>query len=196
MKVLMISGSRNSDGQTARAADALLEGAVKAGAEVEKIFLPELNIERCRQCENTGWGQCKSESRCIIEDDMVSIFEKIVAANGIIFATPVYFGDLSESMRSFIDRTRRLCTRGGWNEEIKGKPVIGLCVAGNSGRGATECCAIMDKMLTRSGFFLADFFPARRQNLEAKIPGLRIAGEWLAGLEPHIEKLPGAQQPR
>ncbi len=187
MKTLIISGSRNAEGQTARAADAVLEGAIKAGAEVERIFLPELAIERCRQCENTGWGKCKSESRCVILDDHVSIFEKIVEANGVIFATPVYFGDLSESMRSFIDRMRRLCTRGGRGEEIKGKPVIGLCVAGNSGRGATECCAIMDKMLSRSGFFLADMFPVRRQNLEAKLSGLRLAGEWLAGLEPYDE---------
>lgn len=184
MKVLMISGSRNAEGQTARAADAVLEGAVKAGAEVERVFLPELAIERCRQCEDTGWGQCKSESSCIIEDDLVSIFKKIVDADGVIFATPVYFGDLSESMRSFIDRMRRLCTRGGWTEQIKGKPVIGLCAAGNSGGGSTEACAIMDKMLSRSGFFLADMFPVKRQNLEAKLPGLSIAGEWLAGLGP------------
>ena len=73
MRILMISGSRNPRGQTARAADALLEGATEAGGEVERVFLPALSIERCRQCEDSGWGLCREEGRCVIDDDFAAI---------------------------------------------------------------------------------------------------------------------------
>ena len=55
MNILMISGSRNPEGQTAQAAGVLLEGASEAGIEGEMIFLPQLNIERCRQCDDDGY---------------------------------------------------------------------------------------------------------------------------------------------
>lgn len=63
INVLMISGSRNPEGQTARAADAILTGVEKAGGKVGRFFLPSSRIERCRQCENDGWGMCRREGR-------------------------------------------------------------------------------------------------------------------------------------
>ena len=54
MRTVIISGSRNPDGQTARAAEALLEGLASAGADGEMLFLPSKNIERCRQCDQAG----------------------------------------------------------------------------------------------------------------------------------------------
>ena len=50
MNILFVSGSRNPEGRTARAVNAVLEGAKEAGSDVELVFLPELNLERCRQC--------------------------------------------------------------------------------------------------------------------------------------------------
>ena len=73
MRILLISGARNPSGQTSKAADALLRGANNAGATAEQILLPTLKIERCRQCEANGWGLCRAEGRCIIEDDFASI---------------------------------------------------------------------------------------------------------------------------
>ena len=101
MRVLMISGSRNPDGQTARAANAFLEGVKDAGGESELIALPPMKIERCRQCENDGWGICRSEGRCIIKDDLAGLVAKIKAADAVVFATPVYWSDLSESLQAF-----------------------------------------------------------------------------------------------
>ena len=69
MNILIVSGSRNPEGQTARAVNAVLEGAKEAGSDVELVFLPALNLERCRQCDQNGWGICKSEGRCVAEDD-------------------------------------------------------------------------------------------------------------------------------
>ena len=86
MKTIILSGSRNPDGQTARAANALLQGFVGQG---EQIFLPQLNIERCRQCDERGWGICRTEGKCVIEDDFASLVGKIREAAAVIFATPV-----------------------------------------------------------------------------------------------------------
>jgi multimeric flavodoxin WrbA len=60
MQIIMISGSRNRKGRTARAIEAIGKGVAKAGGKSESIFLPELAIERCRQCDKEGWGICKS----------------------------------------------------------------------------------------------------------------------------------------
>ena len=47
MKILMLSGSRNPEGQTARAANGILTGVTQAGGDVESIFLPTLEIKNC-----------------------------------------------------------------------------------------------------------------------------------------------------
>ena len=58
MKALVISGSRNSEGRTASLIKALCKGIGNAGGESEIIYLPQVNIDRCRQCNEDGWGIC------------------------------------------------------------------------------------------------------------------------------------------
>lgn len=180
MRVLLISGSRNPDGQTARAADAILDGVARTGGNVDRVFLPTLDIQRCRQCEDTGWGQCRDEGSCVIEDDFASLVEQIRAADAVVFATPVYYSSLSESLRAFTDRLRRTCMHQAGRSGIEGKPAIGLCVAGGGGGGAPACCVDLETVMSRCELDVVDMIPARRQNLEAKLPRLRLAGGWLA----------------
>lgn len=180
MTVLMISGSRNPDGQTARAADAILAGIAEASSDVERVFLPDLSIERCRQCNDNGWGLCRKEGRCVIDDDFGNLVAKMRTANAIIVATPVYFSDLSESLRAFLDRLRRTCIHEAGLESLKGKPVIGLCVAGGGGGGAPACCLSLEQVLAKCGFDVVDMIPVKRQNLEAKLKRLELAGRWLS----------------
>ncbi len=59
MKILFISGSKNREGRTAGAINTIIEAAEKAGAETETVFLPELKLEHCRQCDADGWGICR-----------------------------------------------------------------------------------------------------------------------------------------
>ena len=180
MKALMIAGSRNPEGQTARAANAVLAGYERAGGEVESLYLPGMHLERCRQCGDTGWGTCRSEGHCVIDDEMDAVVAKIVAADVIVWATPVYYGDLSESLRTLTDRLRRCATHMADPAGIKGKPVVGVCVAGGGGGGAPNCCQSLEKVLSHTGFSVVDLVPVRRQNLEAKRPRLELLGEWLA----------------
>ena len=180
MKALVISGSRSPEGQTARAAGAVMEGLKASGGQVEQVFLPQMKIERCRQCDEKGWGICRSEGRCVIEDDFASLVEKISAADAVIFATPVYFSDLSESLRAFLDRLRRTCMNPAGKEKVNGKRAIGVCVAGGGGGGAPMCCESLERVLRICGFDILDLIPVRRQNLDFKTSILRSTGQWLA----------------
>lgn len=180
MKFAIILGSRNPDGQTARAAQAVRDGLIAGGGEGQLVYLPQLEIECCRQCDANGWGTCRSEGRCVIEDDLASIADQIRDADAVVFATPVYFSDLSESMRAFTDRLRRICRVQESRRGIEGKPTIGVCVAGGGGGGAPACTVSLEKVLRTCGFDVVDMIPARRQNLDLKTEILKTTGRWLA----------------
>ncbi len=180
MKTILICGSRNPNGQTAQAAGAVMKGLAKAGASAERVFLTTLKLERCRQCDDDGWGLCRKQGRCVIDDDMSGLVEKIRQADAVVFATPVYYSDLSESLYAFTDRLRRICMHQAGQVSIKGKPAIGVCVAGGSGGGSVTCCVNLEKVMTYCGLDVVDMISVRRQNLQAKLPALELAGQWLA----------------
>jgi multimeric flavodoxin WrbA len=159
---------------------ALLSGAESEGAQTEVIYLPTMHLERCRQCDLAGWGTCRQVGRCVIDDDLASIAEKIRQADAVVFATPVYWADLSESMRAFLDRLRRTCRHENSKQGIEGKRAIGICVAGGGGGGAPNCAMSMERVLQICGFDVVDMVPARRQNLAMKTEILAIVGKWLA----------------
>jgi NAD(P)H-dependent FMN reductase len=191
MKTLVISGSRNPEGRTASLINALCRGVTNAGSDSEVVYLPQINIEVCRQCNDDGWGICREEEKCVIEDDFMLVVEKIDNADVVVFANPVYFGDLSESMKAFLDRFRRVRTTiprgplppggppGPFNNDT-GPIAVGLCYAGGSGNGTTSCCMNLEKILQTCSFDVVDMIPVRRQNLEAKIKIMELTGEWLA----------------
>ncbi len=179
MKVMMISGSRNPAGRTAQCANAIAKGLAEAGATSELVFLPAMKIERCRQCEADGWGICRREGRCIIDDDFAVLLEKMKAADAVVFANPVYFRDLSDSMRSFLDRVRRLKFMQP-DRPMEGKPAVGVCLAGGSGNFAPSAGYILDTVLQMCGFDVVDMVNVRRQNLDIKLPMLEATGRWLA----------------
>ncbi len=183
MKILAIIGSKENGVQTAKAVNALLSGAKAKGAECEELYLTKLDIERCKQCGKDGWGICATKGVCEIEDDFLQVVDKIKKADAVVFATPVYFSDLSESMKAFIDRFRRIneCVNKIVRQGILGKKAIGICVAGGRGGGAPRCTYLLQETLSTCGFDVIDMVPARRQNLDMKVKVLKIVGEWLAG---------------
>lgn len=187
-KILVLSGSRNRQGQTARAINAICKGVDAAGGSSEVLFLTELKLERCRQCEPDGWGICRREGRCIIEDDFPMITEKIKTADAMVFANPVYFGDICESLRAFLDRFRRTRFARMIRPAMPGMPpmpagpgtpAVGYCYAGGSGNGTASCCANLERVLQTCGFDVVDMILARRQNLDVKMPVLESVGKWL-----------------
>ena len=182
MKALILSGSRNPTGQTAQAAQALAEGLTAGGGAAHVEYLPTFALERCRQCDAAGWGLCRSEGRCVIDDDFSALAERLRQADVAVFATPVYFSDMSESLRAFTDRLRRVARHDDGRRGLTEKPAVALCVAGGGGGGAPACAAIMEKTLRTIGFDLVDAVCVRRQNLAMKLDVLRATGSWLAGV--------------
>lgn len=180
MSALAILGSRSPAGQTAQAVDAFIAGLTDGGVACERLFLPEQVVERCRQCEDDGWGICRTEGKCIIEDHFAGIYEAMVRAPLVVFATPVYFGDLSESLRALLDRVRRVTRVEAQKARLVGKPCVGICVAGGGGGGAPRCAGCLEHILGAAGFDLLDIIPVRRQNRALKKQVLRASGAWVA----------------
>jgi multimeric flavodoxin WrbA len=184
MRIVMLSGSRAAAsaealGTTQRVAEALLAGAGAAGAEVERFFLPDLHLERCRQCDPNGWGLCRREGRCVIEDDLATISARLRAADAIVVATPVYYGDLSESTRATLDRLRRVAAHAADHLGLPGKPAVGITVTGGSGNGSVTAAVSLERALATCGFEILDIIPVRIQNLPVKVQVLPHVGRWL-----------------
>ena len=179
MHVLAISGSRNPEGQTAQTIDALMLGLKASGNTGETVFLPEKTLEHCRQCEDNGWGICLSEGQCIIEDDFAALTEKIRAADLLAFATPVYYSDVSESLRGYLERLRRIQIHEAGRAGLEGKPALGICVAGGRGGGSPSCAMFLEKMLLNCRFDVIDVVLARKQNLPLKLEILTATGRWI-----------------
>ena len=88
MKVFGINAGSRDEGLTATLLNAAFEAAREAGAETASVSLKELDIERCRMCDEKGWGLCRAEGRCVIEDDLERVVEGMRQADSIVFATP------------------------------------------------------------------------------------------------------------
>jgi multimeric flavodoxin WrbA len=99
-KVLILSGSPRKGGNSDTLCDEFARGASEAGHSVEKIRLSEKRIGYCTACY-----ACKGNHRCVQKDDMGEILDKMVDADVIVLATPVYFYTMCAQMKTLIDRT-------------------------------------------------------------------------------------------
>ena len=100
MKILTVVGSPRENANTHFLSQKFGEGAAKVGAEVEEIFLQKYSIAGCRHC----FG-CLKDGTCKIKDDYAEIKEKLLAADGILLASPVYCCSVTAQMKSFMDRS-------------------------------------------------------------------------------------------
>jgi multimeric flavodoxin WrbA len=176
MKILAMQGSPNVDGLTAKMAKQAVAGAGAAGAETELLALCELKLGACRQCDD-GWGQCRREGTCIIDDDFDGVRQKMAAVDGIVISTPVYWGNLSEVFKSFLDRLRR-CERAGPEEpRVEGKWVLGIAAAGGSGGGGPTCLISMEQYYSHMGLRVFDHMFVTRRSAEYMLKAARAAGE-------------------
>ena len=104
--VLGISGSPHRHGNTETLLDRFLEGAHEAGATVEKVVLKDLHYSPCRGC-----NACHKTGDCIVEDDAIGLYEKILAADCVAVASPIYTMGITAELKGFIDRQQYLWAR-------------------------------------------------------------------------------------
>lgn len=100
-KVLIVLGSPRKNGNSAALAAQVADGARLVGAEVEAIYLNEMNLKPCQAC---GGCQKNTAPQCVIPDDMNALYPKLQAAGGIVIASPIYFFNISAQTKIFIDR--------------------------------------------------------------------------------------------
>lgn len=114
MKVLVITGSQRKRGNTARIVEMITEHMSdlgnKAGQpmDIDWIFLGQHEINPClgcRSCFNRG------ETKCPLKDDLLSIKARMLAADALILASPVYVNDVSGLVKNWIDRLAHVCHR-------------------------------------------------------------------------------------
>ena len=136
MKILAIISSHRKKGTTSKMVSILkdeLESIGRNGQEkvrFESIFLSDYQILRCKGCR-----LCfdHGEENCPLKDDVLKIRNKIKDADGIIFAGPVYVGDVDSTMKGLIDRLAFICHR----PELYDKIGLIICTTGGTTTGHT-----------------------------------------------------------
>ena len=141
--VIVISASPNGDGLTAACAGAALSGLRAAGREAAHIDLCAMKLRGCEVCGN-GWGTCRSEGACCLADGFAELLGRIAGCDSLILVTPVYWGQPSERMKSFMDRFRRCEAIKGEGGALAGKRVSLIAAAGGSGNGTLTCLSEME----------------------------------------------------
>ena len=100
-KVLILEGSPRRNGNSAILSEEFARGAQEAGCSVEKIYIAGKKIAGCLGC-----NACyRNGGSCIQKDDMTEIREKMLAADVIVLASPIYFYSMTAQMKAVIDRT-------------------------------------------------------------------------------------------
>jgi len=99
-------GSPRIKGNTDLLLDEALRGAQSQGAEVEKIIVDKLKISPCRE-----YYRCLRDGNCAIRDDMDDIYPKLLEADGVIVASPMFFYGLTSQVKALIDRSQALWVR-------------------------------------------------------------------------------------
>jgi multimeric flavodoxin WrbA len=140
MKVIAIGGSPRLHGNTNYLIDQALGELASRGIDTEKIVLNEYKVGPCQAHEN-----CASFSECQQKDDGQWILEKFSQADGVILASPVYFGTISAQMKAFMDRSFFLFRHDiGLNAKCVGL----IAIAGR--RGAEQTVEELKKLVRRA----------------------------------------------
>ena len=102
-QVLIISTSPRKGGNSDTLADAFAQGAREAGHRVEKISLYDKAIGFCKGCL-----VCQGTRRCVIRDDADAIARRMLTADVLVFATPIYYYGMCGQMKTMLDRANPL----------------------------------------------------------------------------------------
>ncbi len=95
-------GSPRKHGNTARLLEKLCGSLEEKGFKPKTVFLPDYEIKPCSEC--FACQKKKKKPGCKIKDDMQKMYEKVLAAEVIVFAVPVFFWSYAAQIKPFIDR--------------------------------------------------------------------------------------------
>ncbi|WP_245589147.1 flavodoxin family protein [Desulfatirhabdium butyrativorans] len=111
-KIAAIFGSPRRNGNTAALLNKAVSGATDAGAEVTSIVLRDLRMSPCLEI----YG-CRKNGRCVIEDDFHAVSDLLLASDGIMLASPIFFYTVSSHTKILMDRCQSLWVKKYWIEK-------------------------------------------------------------------------------
>lgn len=106
VKVLGLFGSPRRGGNTDLLLEEMLKGAEEAGLQIERIIISQLKFSPCIECRG-----CDETGECVLNDDMEKVYPKLVEADCIILASPIFFYGVTAWTKAFIDRVQSLWVR-------------------------------------------------------------------------------------
>lgn len=126
MKVLMINGSPHENGTTRRALNEVATSLNENGIETEIITVGNKNVSGCLAC-----GACAKLGKCITDDIVNVVIEKLKEADGLVVGSPVYYASMNGTLKSLLDRVffGKSC--------FANKPAAAIAVARRAGTTAT-----------------------------------------------------------
>ena len=162
MKYLIISGNPKTDGMCHSIFERVVQGAQDGGAEVEILTVEAL--QRCHICDN-GWGICREQHRCTFGDDGFDAAQETVKnADQIALITPVYWNEMAEGLKGFLDRLRR-CEFGKAGA-LSEKQLLLIASAGGTGNGILPCLEQMDRFCRHTNAVIFDALGVNRWNTD------------------------------
>ena len=111
MKIVVLTGSPRKNGNSAYLAEQFIKGKEEKGHEVFRFDCAFKQVEPCRAC-----NRCSMNGPCILNDDFQELRPKLIGADMVVFATPMYYFGISAQMKRVIDRFYAI------NGQIKGAP--------------------------------------------------------------------------
>ena len=168
MKVLLINGSPNSDGCTARALKEIEVTLNNEGIETEAIHVGNKDIRGCIAC-----GKCHSSGKCVFDDAVNEVAKKFEEANGLVVGSPVYYASANGTLVSFLDR---LFYSSSFDKRMK----VGAAVVSARRGGNTATFDQLNKYFTISSMPIASsqywnqVHGFTKEDVEKDLEGLQI----------------------
>jgi len=119
LKAIGIVGSPRKGGNTEILTAHCLKAIAEEGLETELAPLAGLDIKGCNAC-----GYCYEHDGCSIEDDLQPVFAKMIKADAIIVASPVYYGSATSLIKGFLERAGYMARRAGGLAGKVGGPLV------------------------------------------------------------------------
>lgn len=134
-RILAIYGSPRRKGNTSMLLKRAVEGARDAGAIVDEVVLRDLKMSPCLEI----YG-CKETGRCVIKDDFQKLSDQLVACDGLMLASPIFFYAVSALTKIFVDRCQSLWVKKYWidkqphRQDIVKRKCLFISVGATSGK--------------------------------------------------------------
>ncbi|MBN2583457.1 MAG: flavodoxin family protein [Planctomycetes bacterium] len=143
MNVLILQGSPRKGGNTETVCSAMAEAMVAAGAKVESLRVADMNIGGCISC--FACQKVGDAPGCSVKDDMQQVYAKILAADLVVLATPVYCWGMTAQIKAPIDRFYAFGkfafqTNGQHGSLVEGKATALVVTAGGGHYDGAELC--------------------------------------------------------